>query len=151
MSKPAEPCSGSSPAKSLPETPAKFHSHLWDIGHPVQDCRCFLRWPDLFLAAPSCCSLCCSPLKSLQYIPISRVLFALLCNKTCSKTQLFLGPCLQEMKRSFNFPPKNIPQVHSPGRACLPRQAMNTPVPGSSHPQGQACGHIFTTRWEGKL
>lgn len=120
MSKPAEPCSGSSPAKSLPEIPAKFHSHLWDVDHPVQDCRGFLRCPDLFLVAPSCCSLFCSPLKSLQYIPISRVLFALLCNKTCSKTQLFLGPYLQETKRSFNFPPKNIPQVHPPGRARLP-------------------------------
>lgn len=76
----------------------------------------------MFLVAPSCCSLCCSPLKSLQYTPISRVLFALLCNKTCSKTQLFLGPCQQETKGSFHFPPKNIPQVHPPGRACLPCQ-----------------------------
>lgn len=62
---PAESSYGSSPGKSLPELPAKFHSHLWDVGHPLQDyitalkgnsysCRGFLRCHDFFLVAPSC-------------------------------------------------------------------------------------------------
>lgn len=88
------------------------------------------------------CSLCCSPLKSLQFIPISRVLVAILCNKTCAKTLFFLRPRQQKTRTSFNFPPKNTPQVHPPRKACVSHaKAMNTPEPGSTPSQDQAHFH----------